>query len=183
MATPITTIPFRPSFGVSFEELYNPPEIAGRMMEDLPGFYGSAGFDLGTAPASDLSQTTAAPADGPSTPLGADAERPPNPYGLDPSKLSDANKLNYMMFNELLNQRSTAEDDKRRFEMIRAFRREDAERADEMGRRNYDKALLGSMIQKIPQAMTNMAMAGTAFSAQNAVGPYNAAQYGRKYFT
>lgn len=183
MATPITTIPFRPSFGGSFEELYNPPAIAGRMMEDLPGFYGSAGFDLGTASASDLTQTTAAPADGPSGALGADAERPANPYGLDPSKLSDTNKLNLMLFDKLINQRSTAEDDERRFKMIQTFRREDAERADEMGRRNYDKALLGAMIQKIPEAITNMAMAGTAFNAQNAVGPYNAAQYGRKYFT
>ncbi len=37
--------------------------------------------------------------------------------------------------------------------------------------------------QKLPEAITNMAMAGTVYNAQNAVGPYNAAQYGRQYFT
>ena len=114
--------------------------------------------------------------------MGADAERPSNPYGLDPSKLSDDNKLQLMLFDKLVNQRSTAEDDERRFRMIQTLQREDAERANEMGRKNYDKALLGSMIQRIPQAITNMAMAGTVYNAQNAVGPYNAAQYGRKYF-
>jgi hypothetical protein len=49
-----------------------------------------------------------------------------------------------------------------------------------MGRENM---LLGSLLKDIPKAVTNMAMAGTVYNAQNAVGPYNAAQYGRKYFT
>ena len=181
MAQPITTVPFRPSFGGSFEELYNPPELAGKFL-DVPEFYGSDGFDLGTASASDLTQTTAAPADGPSGSLGASSLQPSNPYGLDPSKLSDHNKLQLMMFGELIGQRSTPEDDMRKFRMVQTLQREDAERANEMGRKNYDKALLGSLIQKIPQAITNMAMAGTAFNAQNTVAPYNAAQYGRKYF-
>jgi hypothetical protein len=176
MAQSIPTIPFRPSFGGSFEELYNPPEIAGRWM-DVPGFYGSAGLDLGTP--SELTETTAAPATGPSGSLGADAERPVNPYGLDPSKLSEDSKVQLMLFDKLVNQRSTAEDDERRFRMIQTLQREDAERADKMGRRNYDKALLGSLIQKIPEAMTNMAMAGTA----HPFTPINAAQYGRQYFT
>jgi hypothetical protein len=68
MAQSIPTIPFRPSFGGSFEELYNPPEIAGKFL-DVPGFYGSAGLDLGTP--SELTETTAAPATGPSGSLGA----------------------------------------------------------------------------------------------------------------
>jgi hypothetical protein len=111
--------------------------------------------------------------------LGADAERPVNPYGLDPSKLSEDSKVQLMLFDKLVNQRSTAEDDERRFRMIQTLQREDAERADKMGRRNYDKALLGSLIQKIPEAMTNMAMAGTA----HPFTPINAARYGREYFT
>jgi hypothetical protein len=134
-------------------------------------------FDLGTP--SELTETTAAPATGPSGSLGADAERPVNPYGLDPSKLSEDSKVQLMLFDKLVNQRSTAEDDERRFRMIQTLQREDAERADKMGRRNYDKALLGSLIQKIPEAMTNMAMAGTA----HPFTPINAARYGREYFT
>jgi hypothetical protein len=179
MAQPITTVPFRPSFSGSFEELYNPPELAGKFL-DVPGFYGSDGFDLGTASNSNLTQTTAAPADGPSGALGADAERPANPYGLDPSTLSDDNKLQLMMFGELIGQRSTPEDDMRKFRMIQTLQREDAERANKMGRKNM---LLGSLLKDIPKAVTNMAMAGTVYNAQNAVGPYNAAQYGRRYFT
>lgn len=138
-------------------------------------------FDLGTP--SELTETTAAPATGPSGSLGADAERPVNPYGLDPSKLSEDSKVQLMLFDKLVGQRSTPEDDERKFRMIQQLQREDAERANKMGRKNYDKALLGSLIQKIPEAITNMAMAGTVYNAQNAVGPYNAAQYGRRYFT
>jgi hypothetical protein len=177
MAQSIPTIPFRPSFGGSFEELYNPPEIAGRWM-DVPGFYGSAGLDLGTP--SELTETTAAPATGPSGSLGADAERPVNPYGLDPSKLSEDSKVQLMLFDKLVNQRSTAEDDERKFRLIQKLQREDAERANKMGRKNM---LLGSLLKDIPKAVTAMAMAGTAFNAQNTVAPYNAAQYGRQYFT
>ena len=177
MAQSIPTIPFRPSFGGSFEELYNPPEIAGRWM-GVPGFYGSAGFDLGTP--SELTETTAAPATGPSGSLGASSLQPNNPYGLDLSDLDKQDKFQLMLLGMLKNERPTAEDDERRFKMFQTLQREDAERANEMGRKNYDKALLGSLIQKIPEAMTNMAMAGNAFS--NPYAPLNAAQYGRKYF-
>jgi hypothetical protein len=57
--------------------------------------------------------------------------------------------------------------------------REDAERANKMGRKNM---LLGSLLKDIPKAITDMAMAGTVYNAQNAVAPYNAAQYGRHVF-
>jgi hypothetical protein len=147
---------------------------------DFQSLLNASSFDLGTASNSDLTQTTAAPATGPSTPLGADAERPANPYGLDPSKLSEDNKFQLMLFDKLIGQRSTAEDDERKFRMIKTLQREDAERANKMGRENM---LLGSLLKDIPKAVTNMAMAGTVYNAQNAVGPYNAAQYGRKYFT
>lgn len=177
MAQSIPTIPFRPGFGGSFEELYNPPDLAGRWL-DVPGFYGSAGLDLGTP--SELTETTAAPATGPSGSVGASSLQPNNPYGLDPSKLSDHNKLQLFLADKLLGQRSTAEDDERRFRMIQTLQRENAERANKMGRKNM---LLGSLLKDIPKAVTNMAMAGTVYNAQNAVGPYNAAQYGRRYFT
>ena len=93
MAQSIPTIPFRPSFGGSFEELYNPPEIAGKWM-DVPGFYGSAGFDLGTP--SELTETTAAPATGPSGSLGASSLQPNNPYGIDLSNLDKEEKFQLM---------------------------------------------------------------------------------------
>ena len=176
MAQSIPTIPFRPSFGGSLEELYNPPEIAGRWM-DVPGFYGSAGLDLGTP--SELTETTAAPATGPSGSLGASSLQPNNPYGLDLSDLDKTDKFQLMLLSFLKGERPTAEDDERRFKLIQTLQREDAERADKMGRRNYDKALLGSLIQKIPEAMTNMAMAGTS----HRFAAINAARYGREYFT
>lgn len=177
MAQSIPTIPFRPSFGGSFEELYNPPELAGKWL-DIPGFYGSAGFDLGTP--SELTETTAAPATGPSGSVGASSLQPNNPYGIDPNTLSDDNKFQLMLFDKLIGERSTAEDDERKFRMIQTLQREDAELANKMGRKNM---LLGSLLKDIPKAVTNMAMAGTVYNAQNAVGPYNAAQYGRQYFT
>jgi hypothetical protein len=140
-------------------------------------------FDLGTP--SELTETTAAPATGPSGSLGASSLQPNNPYGIDFNDLSNENKLNFMLFDMLKGQRPTAEDDERRFRMIQQFQREDAERADAMGRRNYDKALVGSLIQKLPEAIGRMASAGTAFNAQTVVGPFNAAQYGgsQRYFT
>jgi hypothetical protein len=144
---------------------------------DFQSLLNANAFDLGTP--SELTETTAAPATGPSGSLGADAERPANPYGLDPSKLSEDSKVQLMLFDKLVGQRSTAEDDERKFKMIQTLQREDAERANKMGRKNM---LLGSLLKDIPQAVTNMAMAGTVYNAQNAVGPYNAAQYGRKYF-
>jgi len=145
---------------------------------DFQSLLNASAFDLGTP--SELTETTAAPATGPSGSLGADAERPANPYGLDPNKLSDENKFQLMLFDKLVGQRSTPEDDERKFRMIQQLQREDAERANKMGRKNM---LLGSLLKDIPKAVTNMAMAGTVYNAQNAVGPYNAAQYGRKYFT
>ena len=167
---------------------FNTPQtpLAGRAdlfqaNPDFQSLLNASAFDLGTP--SELTETTAAPATGPSGSLGADAERPANPYGLDPNKLSDENKFQLMLFDKLVGQRPTAEDDERKFRMIQTLQREDAERANKMGRKNYDKALLGSLIQKFPEAITNMAMAGTVYNAQNAVGPYNAAQYGRQYFT
>jgi len=179
MAQSIPTIPFRPSFGGSFEELYNPPELAGKFL-DVPGFYGSAGFDLGTP--SELTETTAAPATGPSGSLGASSLQPNNPYGLDLNDLDKDEKFQLMLYGLLKGDRPTAEDDERRFKMFQTLQREDAERANKMGRSNYDKALLGSLIQKFPEAITNMAFAGSAFNAQNTLMPLKVAEYGRKYF-
>ena len=179
MAQPITTVPFRPSTGGTFEELYNPPELSGKFL-DVPGFYGSAGFDLGTASNSDLTQTTAAPADGPSGALGADAERPSNPYGLDPSKLSDDNKLQLMLFDKLINQRSTEADDERRFRMIQTLQREDAERENKMGRQN---ALLGFALKDLPKFMAAPARAAATYDNLNAQAPYLGAQNSKRYFS
>jgi hypothetical protein len=83
------------------------------------------------------------------------------------------------MLLDMLNERPTAEDDERRFRMIQKLQREDAERADKMGRKNM---LLGSLLKDIPKAVTAMAMAGTVQCTEYS-GPYNAAQYGRQYFT
>jgi len=141
-------------------------------------------FNLGTASNSDLTQTTAAPATGPSGALGAsDLQPAPTINGVifgQGYNLTDKDRLNIDLVRALQPDDSKYDE---KLEKLRSAMREDAERANEMGRRNYDKALLGSLIQKIPEAITNMAMAGTAFNAQNAVGPYNAAQYGYKYFT
>jgi len=134
-------------------------------------------FDLGTP--SELTETTAAPATGPSGSLGASSLQPNNPYGLDPNKLSEDSKVQLMLLDKLVGQRSTPEDDERKFRLIQTLQREDAERANKMGRKNM---LLGSLLKDIPKAVTNMAMAGTVYNAQNAVGPYNAAQYGKRYF-
>ena len=164
---------------------FNTPQtpLAGRAdlfqaNPDFQSLLNASAFDLGTP--SQLTETTAAPATGPSGSLGASSLQSNNPYGLDPSKLSDDNKLQLFLADKLLGQRSTAEDDERRFRMIQQLQREDAERANKMGRKNM---LLGSLLKDIPKAVTNMAMAGTVYNAQNAVGPFNAAQYGRQYFT
>jgi len=164
---------------------FNTPQtpLAGRAdlfqaNPDFQSLLNASAFDLGTP--SELTETTAAPATGPSGSLGASSLQPNNPYGLDPSKLSDDNKLQLFLVDKLFGQRSTAEDDERRFRMVQILQREDAERANKMGRKN---AILGSLLKDIPKAVTNMAMAGTVYNAQNAVGPFNAAQYGRQYFT
>jgi len=179
MAQSITTVPFRPSLGGTFEELYNPPELSGKFL-DVPGFYGSAGFNLGTASNSDLTQTTAAPADGPSGSLGASSLQPSNPYGLDPSKLSDDNKLQLMLFDKLVNQRSTEADDERRFRMIQTLQREDAERANKMGRQN---ALLGFALKDLPKFMAAPARAAATYDNLNAQAPYLGAQNSKRYFS
>lgn len=152
---------------------------------DFQSLLNANAFDLGTASDEDLTRTTAAPANGPSTPLGADAERPALPtingvtFGQG-YEISDKDRLNIDLARALQPDDSKYD---QKLEKLRTAMREEAIFANEMGRKNYDKALLGSMIQKLPQAITNMAMAGTVYNAQNAVGPYNAAQYGRRYFT
>lgn len=135
-------------------------------------------FDLGTASNSDLTQTTAAPATGPSGALGASDLQPKNSLGLG-FDLTNEQQFQLALFDRLKGERPTAEDDERKFRMIQQLQREDAERANKMGRKNM---ILGSLLKDIPKAVTNMAMAGTVYNAQNAVGPFNAAQYGRKYF-
>lgn len=137
-------------------------------------------FDLGTASNSNLTQTTAAPADGPSGALTAagSAEQPKNSLGLG-FDLNNDQQFQLALLDRLKEERSTPEDDERKFRMIQRLQREDAERANKMGRKNM---LLGSLLKDIPKAVTNMAMAGTVYNAQNAVGPYNAAQYGKRYF-
>jgi len=138
-------------------------------------------FDLGTASNSDLTQTTAAPATGPSGAVGAsDLQPAPTINGVTFGQgynLTDKDRLNIDLV------RAQQSDDSKydeRLEKLRSAMREDAERANKMGRKNM---LLGSLLKDIPKAVTNMAMAGTVYNAQNAVGPYNAAQYGRQYFT
>jgi hypothetical protein len=138
-------------------------------------------FDLGTASNSDLTQTTAAPATGPSGALGAsDLQPAPTINGVTFGQgynLSDDARLNIDLVRALLHGDSKYDE---RLEKLRSAMREDAERANKMGRKNM---LLGSLLKDIPKAITNMAMAGTVYNAQNAVAPYNAAQYGRQYFT
>ena len=164
---------------------FNTPQtpLAGRAdlfqaNTDFQSLLNASAFDLGTP--SELTKTTAAPATGPSGSVGASSLQPNNPYGIDPSDLDKQDKFQLMLFGMLKDERPTAEDDERRFRMVQTLQREDAERANKMGRKNM---LLGSLLKDIPKAVTNMAMAGTVYNAQNAVGPYNAAQYGRRYFT
>tara|TARA_R100001198_G_C5243087_1_gene220985 strand:+ start:9906 stop:10421 length:516 start_codon:yes stop_codon:yes gene_type:complete len=139
-------------------------------------------FDLGTASNSDLTQTTAAPATGPSGALGA-SDLQPAPITLNGVAfgqgydISDKDRLNIDLA------RAMQPDDSKydqKLEKLRSAMREEAVFADKMGRKNL---ILGSLLKDIPKAITNMAMAGTVYNAQNAVAPYNAAQYGRQYFT
>lgn len=146
---------------------------------DFQSLLDSSSFNLGTASNEDLTKTTAAPATGPSGALSSSAEQPKNSLGLG-FDLTNEQQFQLALFDKLKGERSTPEDDERKFRMIQQLQREDAERANKMGRENM---LLGSLLKDVPQAVTNMAMAGTVYNAQNAVGPYNAAQYGRKYFT
>ena len=141
-------------------------------------------FDLGTASNSDLTQTTAAPATGPSGALGAsDLQPAPTINGVTFGQgynLSDDARLNIDLVRALQPDDSKYDE---RLEKLRSAMREEAERANKMGRKN---AILGSLIKDIPKAITDMAMAGTVYNRQNTVGPFNAAQYGgggRPYFT
>jgi hypothetical protein len=149
---------------------------------DFQSLLNANAFDLGTASNEDLTRTTAAPATGPSTPLGADAERPALPtingvtFGQG-YEISDKDRLNIDLARALQPDDSKYD---QKLEKLRTAMREEADYANKMGRENM---LLGSLLKDIPKAVTNMAMAGTVYNAQNAVGPYNAAQYGRKYFT
>jgi len=148
---------------------------------DFQSLLNANAFDLGTASNEDLTRTTAAPANGPSTPLGADAERPALPtingvtFGQGYA-ISDKDRLNIDLARALQPDDSKYD---QKLEKLRTAMREEAVFANKMGRKNM---LLGSLLKDIPKAVTNMAMAGTVYNAQNAVGPYNAAQYGRKYF-
>jgi hypothetical protein len=138
-------------------------------------------FDLGTASNSDLTQTTAAPATGPSGALGAsDLQPAPTINGVTFGQgynLSDDARLNIDLVRALQPDDSKYDE---RLEKLRSAMREDAERANKMGRKNM---LLGSLLKDIPKAITDMAMAGTVYNRQNTVGPFNAAQYGNTYFT
>lgn len=146
---------------------------------DFQSILDASFFDRGPASDSDLTQTTAAPATGPSGSVSSSAEQPKNSLGLG-FDLNNEQQFQLALLDRLKGERSTPEDDERKFRMIQQLQREGAERANKMGRKNM---LLGSLLKDIPKAVTNMAMAGTVYNAQNAVGPYNAAQYGRRYFT
>ena len=144
---------------------------------DFQSILNASLFDPGTASNSDLTQTTAAPATGPSGSLVQPAPLTVNGVtfgqGYD---ISDKDRLNIDLI------RSMQPDDSKydqKLEKLRTAMREEADYANKMGRKNM---LLGSLLKDIPKAVTNMAMAGTVYNAQNAVGPYNAAQYRRKYF-
>lgn len=148
---------------------------------DFQSILDNSFFDRGPASNSDLTQTTAAPATGPSGSVGASSLQPaPTINGVTFGQgynLTDKDRLNIDLV------RAQQSDDSKydeKLEKLRAAMREDAERANKMGRKNM---LLGSLLKDIPKAVTNMAMAGTVYNAQNAVGPYNAAQYGKRYFT
>ena len=148
---------------------------------DFQSILDASFFNRGPASNSDLTQTTAAPATGPSGSVGASSLQPaPTINGVTFGQgynLTDKDRLNIDLV------RAQQSDDSKydeKLEKLRAAMREDAERANKMGRKNM---LLGSLLKDIPKAVTNMAMAGTVYNAQNAVGPYNAAQYGKRYFT
>jgi hypothetical protein len=119
-------------------------------------------FDLGTASNSDLTQTTAAPATGPSGALGAsDLQPAPTINGVTFGQgynLSDDARLNIDLVRALQPDDSKYDE---RLEKLRSAMREDAERANKMGRKNM---LLGSLLKDIPKAITAMAMAGTAYT-------------------
>ena len=175
-------------FNTQMRPLAGSSDILKGGTTDFQSLLNASLFDLGTASNSDLTQTTAAPATGPSSSVQSSAEASDDLLtlnGIPLGKASDAtfnDRLNVGLAQAILEKDNPDRDD-RRLRNFQQMMRQEAIFADEMGRKNYDKALLGSMIQKIPEAITNMAMAGTVYNAQNAVGPYNAAQYGRKYFT
>ena len=168
-------------FGTQQRPLAGYADIFKNGTTDFQSILNANLFDLGTASNSDLTQTTAAPATGPSGAVGAsDLQPAPTINGVTFGQgynLTDKDRLNIDLVRALQPDDSKYDE---RLEKLRSALREDAERANKMGRKNM---LLGSLLKDIPKAVTNMAMAGTVYNAQNAVGPYNAAQYGRQYFT
>lgn len=168
-------------FGTQQRPLAGYADIFKSGTTDFQSILDASLFDLGTASNSDLTQTTAAPATGPSGAVGAsDLQPAPTINGVTFGQgynLTDKDRLNIDLVRALQPDDSKYDE---RLEKLRSALREDAERANKMGRKNM---LLGSLLKDIPKAVTNMAMAGTVYNAQNAVGPFNAAQYGRKYFT
>ena len=168
-------------FGTQQRPLAGYADIFKNGTTDFQSILNANLFDLGTASNSDLTQTTAAPATGPSGALGAsDLQPAPTINGVTFGQgynLTDKDRLNIDLVRALQPDDSKYDE---RLEKLRSALREDAERANKMGRKNM---ILGSLLKDIPKAVTNMAMAGTVYNAQNAVGPYNAAQYGRQYFT
>ena len=168
-------------FGTQQRPLAGYADIFKNGTTDFQSILNANLFDLGTASDSDLTQTTAAPATGPSGAVGAsDLQPAPTINGVTFGQgynLTDKDRLNIDLVKANLTDDSKFDE---KLEKVRSAMREDAERANKMGRKNM---LLGSLLKDIPKAVTNMAMAGTVYNAQNAVGPYNAAQYGRQYFT
>jgi hypothetical protein len=168
------SIPLNPIAGK-----YNP--LSSEYDGDFESLLGLNAFtDLGKP----LSYTTAAPADGPSKGLSSSADAGEDMLSLNgvpigrPDELSVDNRIALGYAQALLNKDDSAKDDER----IRKFQqmmREEAIFANKMGRQN---ALLGFALKDLPKAMSAPAWAGTTYNAQNAQGPYTAAN-ARRYFT
>jgi hypothetical protein len=142
---------------------------------DFQSLLNASSFDLGTASNSDLTQTTAAPADGPSGSL----VQPKNSLGLG-FDLNNEQQFQLALLDRLKGERPTAEDDERKFRMIQTLQREDAERANKMGRQN---ALLGFALKDLPKFMAAPARAAATYDNLNAQAPYLGAQNSKRYFS
>lgn len=131
-----------------------------------------------------LSYTTAAPADGPSKGLSSSADAGEDMLSLNGINLGPASdatfdqRLQLGLAQALLNRDDSAKDDER-IGKFKQMMREEAVFANKMGRQN---ALLGFALKDLPKAMAAPAWAGTTYNAQNAQGPYTAAN-ARRYFT
>jgi hypothetical protein len=158
---------------------YNP--LSSEYEGDFESLLGLNAFtDLGKP----LSYTTAAPADGPSKGMDSSAEAGEDMLSLNGVNLGPASKatfdqrLQLGLAQALLNKDDSAKDDER----IRKFQqmmREEAIFANKMGVQNN---LIGFALKDLPKAMSAPAWAGTTYNAQNAQGPYTAAN-ARRYFT